>query len=264
MLVLIGAVPSQVQWPALKRPFVTIGVLLQTSGAYDCQSKRRVRRQPTGGNMKHLAYAVVAAAVLAGCGGGGPSTDAGSASASTPGVQPPQKLGAYFGTWSSDCANHAVDTATIVNGAWGHPEFQTDVINITIRTDYYNNANCTGNIIATVTPSTYATAMYVDSANAPVVLTPGAPPVTVKVDKVSATLSAHTVTVSGSAVTHTVMNGQAQWCIDYGGNSTCLKDEGTYPAQGTSTGGLYLQGSTLYELELNGSVYTVDERFTKQ
>jgi hypothetical protein len=89
--------------------------------------------------------------------------------------------------------------------------------------------------------------------------------VKVKVDKVSATLSAHTVTVSGSAVTHTVVNGQARWCIDYGGgNSVCLKDEDTYPAQGTSTGGLYLQGDTLYQLELNGSVYTVDERFTKQ
>lgn len=213
--------------------------------------------------MKHLAYAALAAAILSGCGGG--SGSPGATGSNAPSLQGGStsntQLDAYVGTWASDCADHAVDTATIARAS-GSPA----TVTIAVKTDYYAGATCTGNIVATMTSSADVSATYAGTVDTSIVFTPGAAAVAAKVDKISATLPQHTVSITGTGVMRSVTaNGQAQWCINYGsGSSNCIVDQGTYPAQNGLDGGLYVQNNVLYELEPSGSVYTVDERFTKR
>jgi len=89
----------------------------------------------------------------------------------------------------------------------------------------------------------------------------GTAAIPIKADKLTANLPQHTLSVTGSGVTHTT----GQWCIAYAsGTSACIKDEGTYPAQNGVAGGLALQGNTLYDLTANGSSWVVDSVFTKK
>lgn len=168
------------------------------------------------------------------------------------------KLAGYVGTWSGDCSDHAIDNATITSPS-------NNTITIAMRTDYYAGVNCTGAIIATETEGADVTATYVETIDLSIVFTQGSAATPAKVDKITASLPQHTRSISGTAVTHTVQNGQAMWCIDFGGgNQSCIWDEGTYPAQSGVTGGLYLQNNFLYELSPSGSLYVVNERFTKK
>lgn len=206
--------------------------------------------------MKHWAYIGATAIVLCGCGGGG--GDGGTTSA--PPVATTSPLDAYAGTWASACADHAIDTLVIARAS-GTP----DAITVANKTDYYANAGCTGSIVGTVTQSADATAAYGGSVDASIVPSAGAAAVSVKVDKLTANLPQHTLSVTGSGVTHTTANGQAQWCIAYGnGASTCIRDDGTYPAQNGVAGGLALQGTTLYDLTASGASWVVDGVFTKK
>lgn len=197
--------------------------------------------------MKAWTFVGVAVAVLSGCGGGGGS------SSTTPPASTTSPLDAYAGTWASACSDHAVATLVIARSA--------DAITVGNKTDYYANADCTGAIVGTVTQSADASATYPGTVDASITPAPGAAAIPVKVDKLTANLPAHTLSVTGSGVTHTT----GQWCIAYAnGTSTCIKDEGTYPAQNGVAGGLALQGNTLYDLTTNGASWVVDGVFTKK
>jgi hypothetical protein len=202
--------------------------------------------------MKAWAFVGVAVGVLSGCGGGG----GGGGSTAAPPAATTSPLDAYAGTWASACADHAVATLVIAR-----PAGTADAITVGNKTDYYANADCTGAIVGTVTQSADATATYTGTVDATIAPTPGAAAISVKVDKLTASLPAHTLSVTGSGVTHTT----GQWCIAYAnGTSTCIRDEGTYPAQNGVAGGLALQGNTLYDLTANGSAWVVDGVFTKK
>jgi hypothetical protein len=204
--------------------------------------------------MKHWAVIGATAVALCGCGGGGGgSTAAPPAATASP-------LDAYAGTWGSACADHAVGTLVVARAAG-----TTDTITVANRTDYYANADCTGSIVGTVTQSADATATYGGTVDASIVPGPRAAAVSVKVARLTASLPQHTLAVTGSGVTHTTATGQAQWCIAYAnGTSTCIRDEGTIPAQTGLAGGLAVQGSTLYDLTANGTSWNVDGVYTKK
>jgi hypothetical protein len=207
--------------------------------------------------MKNSGFAAATLVLISACGGGG-GDSGGSASAAAP--APTTQLAAYIGNWASDCYDHAIDSAAI-----SRPAGSSDSITISFKTDYYVNANCTGNIIGTETQSADATATYAGTVDSSIVFTQGAAAIPAKVDKVIASLPAHTVSITGTGVVHTVTNGQAQWCMDYGnGSSICINDEGTRPATSGVAGGLYLQAGVLYELTPSGSLYVVNERFNKK
>ena len=202
--------------------------------------------------MKAWAYVGVAVAVLSGCGGGG----GGGGSSAPPPAATTSPLDAYAGTWASACADHAVSTLIIARSAG-----TADAITVGNKTDYYANADCTGNIVGTVTQSADATATYDGTVDASIAPAPGAAAISVNVDKLTANLPQHMLSVTGSGVTHTT----GQWCIAYAnGTSTCIKDEGTYPAQNGVAGGIALQGNTLYDLTASGSSWVVDGVFTKK
>lgn len=208
--------------------------------------------------MKKFALAASVAFMVSACGGGGDSGSTGGPVATMPSA-PATQLASYLGTWVTACDVREQDTATITR-----PAGSTDAITISYRTDYYAGLNCTGIIVATWTQSASVTAVYDGTIDSSIVFTAGTAAVPAKVDKVKATLPAHTQSVVGPNVIHTVKNGQAQWCIDFGGgNSTCIYDEGAQPAASVA-GGLYLRGNELFELSPSGSVYVVNERFVRK
>jgi hypothetical protein len=210
--------------------------------------------------MKKSMLAVVVLAGLSACGGGGGG--GGDSGNGAPPVQPAPvfPLSAYIGTWAGDCADHEIDTVTVTR-----PAGSSDTISLDIKTEYFSAANCTGTILATETQSAGASATYAGTIDSSIVFTQGATAVAAKVDRVTASLPQHTRSIVGPGVVHTVVNGQAQWCIDYGGgSSTCIRDDGTYPAQTGVAGGLHTRGNEFFELSPSGSVYVVNQRFTKK
>jgi hypothetical protein len=137
----------------------------------------------------------------------------------------------------------------------------TDAITVGNRTDYHANADCTGSIVGTVTQSADATAADTGTVDASITPAPGAAAMSVKINELTANLPQHTLSVTGSGVTHTT----GPWCIAYAnGTFICIKDEGTYPAQNGVADGLALQGDTLYDLMASGSAWGVGCVFTKK
>lgn len=205
--------------------------------------------------MKNFVLVGAMAALLSACGGGG----GGDGNASFPGSPvPANKLAAYVGNWTAGCDSHELMDVTITSPS-------DNTLKITTRSDYYVGANCTGAIVATETESADITATFVDTVDASIVLAPGASATQGKVDKILAGRPASTRSITGTAVTRQVNNGQAQWCIDFGnGSKTCVWDEGTAPAQNGVAGGLHIQGNVMYELMPNGSLYEAYGRYTRK
>lgn len=232
---------------------VGIGEPFVKMTAYHASPKRHtvVAVHPERENMKRFALLAVVGTLVSACGGGG-----GGDNPTTP-QAPTNKLAAYVGNWSADCSDHQIDNVAISS-----PTANTLTINV--RTDYYAAANCTGAIVATETETADVTATYVDTVDSSIVFTPNATATPAKVDRVTASSPQHSRSITGTAVSHVVVNGQAQWCIDYGTSKTCIMDEGAFAAQSGVSGGLFLQNNILYELAPNGSQYVVDERFNKK
>jgi hypothetical protein len=203
-----------------------------------------------------LLLAPLLASLLAACGGGGGHP--GSANG-TPGLgSSTANLDAYVGIWTSSCASSAIDTAVIARAA-----SPANTLTIAVTTQYYANTQCTGDVIATQAWSDNATATYVGTVTSAIVPGPGMAPLTASVDKVTAQLPQRTVTVTGSFVSHRIIDGQANWCIDYAGSSVCVPDR-VYAAGAAPFDGLALQGTDLYELKSNGVNYDAVERFTRK
>lgn len=192
-------------------------------------------------------------AALGACGGGG---DSGSGDTVYP-APAGSRLGAYLGTWASACSGNQVDTATITRTS-------DTGIRIAGKTEYFAQADCSGQAAATVTRTADTSASYRDSIDAGVVLQPGAPAVVVRIDRVSATLPQHVLAVNGPGVMRQTVGGQPQWCIVLaGGLSSCLPDPGTVPAA-SSDAALYASADTLYELAPQGGGYAVTQRYTRR
>jgi hypothetical protein len=198
------------------------------------------------------------ALTLAACGGGG--GNAGSAgNSSTPPVSTAGNLDVYAGTWTSACASHAIDTVGIKRSAAA-----SNALTISVTRNYYAATTCTGDAIATQTWSADATATYVGTVTSSITPGPGLAQLpAAAVDKVTAQLPQRTVTLVGTFVSHKVIDGQPNWCIDYAGGSVCVPDR-IYPAELAPFDGLYLQGNDLYEVKSNGTNYDAVARFTKQ
>lgn len=202
--------------------------------------------------MKARLFSAMAVAILSGCGGG----------SDTPSAPPPAtatQLAAYVGTWGATCSNHRRDSITV-----GRPAGSTDSVTVAYRTDYYLNGDCTGPILATITQSADATATWTGSVDATIIPTPGAAPVPVKIDQVSATIPSYTLVVTGSGVAKSVVNGTTQWCVNLGNaGATCIEDKGIYAGQANVAGGITIRNNALYDLSVTGSTWTVDGIFTR-
>jgi hypothetical protein len=214
--------------------------------------------------MKNRVLASAVMALLAACGGGG--GDSGTTTAPTPPAAPapppPQteQLAGYIGNWAADCKDHAIETLAVSRTAG-----TINSINLAFKSDYYVNADCTGNIVGTWTQSAGVTAVHVDTVDSAITFTIGSNPVASRVDRVAVSQPQHTNSVTGTGVTRMVLNGVAQWCINYGNNTaTCIRDEGTYPATSGGSAGLYVQGNDMYELTPSGMRFVVSTHYRKK
>jgi hypothetical protein len=162
------------------------------------------------------------------------------------------------GTWASACASHAIDTAVIARAAG-----TANALAIAVTTTYYANTACTGDVIATQTWSAATTATYVGTTTSSINPGAGAAAVSASIDKVAAQLPQRSVTLTGTFVSHKIIDGQPNWCVDYAGDSVCVPDR-IYPAELAPFDGLAILGSDLVEVKANGANYDAVERFTKR
>lgn len=205
--------------------------------------------------MKKALIICAASMMVSACGGGGGDSSSPTAPVA---AAPVNKLAAYVGTWVAGCDDHELMEATITSPA-------INTLKIAARSDYYAGANCTGAIVATETESGEITATYVETIDSSIVLSNGAVATPGKVDKITASRTASTRSITGTGVTRVIANGQPQWCINFGnGSQSCVRDEGTDPAQSGIAGGLYIQGNVFYELLPKGSLYEAYGRYTKK
>jgi hypothetical protein len=207
--------------------------------------------------MGSAALAMLLATLLAACGGGGGNP--GSASSPTP---PPAtgggNLDAYVGTWTSACTSHALDTAVIQR-----PAGSANTLTIGVTTNYYANTTCTGDIIATQTWSADTTATYIGTVASSITPAPGVAVISASVDKVTTQVPQRSVTLTGTFVSHKIIDGQPNWCVDYAGGSVCVPDQ-VYAAGAAPFDGLSVQGADLYEVKSNGTNFDAVEHFTKR
>lgn len=209
--------------------------------------------------MRLRIYALAPALplLLAACGGGGGNAG-GAANPPAQPVNSAKRLDAYVGTWTSACASHAIDTAVVARAAGSDT-----ALTIGVTTNYYGNTTCTGDIIATQTWSAPVTATYGGTVSSGVVLAAGAAAQSASVDKVTAQLPQRTVTITGTYVSHKIVDAQPNWCIDYAGSTVCVPDR-VYPAESAPFDGLAVVGSEMAWVKSNGTNYDAVERFTKR
>jgi len=203
--------------------------------------------------MRTTLCGAAMALCLAACGGGGGNPGS-AGTPSTPPVSTGGNLDAYVGTWASACAAHAIDTAVIARAAGSN-----NALTIAVTTNYYANTACTGDVIATQVWSAATTATYVGTVASSIM--PG--PVSASIDRVTAQLPQRSVTLTGTFVSHKIIDGQPNWCVDYAGGSVCVPDK-IYAAEPAPFDGLAIQGSELVEVKSNGVNYDAVERFTKR
>jgi hypothetical protein len=208
--------------------------------------------------VKHLLMMTAVLSGISACGGG-------AGGESTPGpslvsAMPATPLGAYLGNWVGACDFHAVDFVTITR-----PAGSVDSISISYQTNYHANVDCSGPVLGTWTRSASANAVYGGTVDASILFDGGSAAVPARVDKVTTSLPQHTWSVTGIGVVHSVVNGLAQWCIDYpSGGGSCIMDEGIYSGFIVNPAGLYIKGNVMYELRLNGSVYMENRAYIRK
>lgn len=179
-----------------------------------------------------------AAAALTGCGGGGNSGQGLPAQVSN-------ALQKYEGIWIRPCAAHSRDTMTLAasnNGA---------TLAFTIKTEYFANADCTGDVVATGAYTQPATVLqYTGTVKDANVKMPNGETVTASVDQGDASATTFPITFTGSGVTSSVVNGKTVWHIQFSQGST---DVQTNLSTGVTKASLTLRNSTLLVLSVSGN-----------
>jgi hypothetical protein len=205
-----------------------------------------------GNTLKKIAILTVIAMGISACGGGGGGSDA---AATTAVVGPLTK---YEGTWGQGCDSHERTTYNFTASNGGTS------LAITEKSEYFDNAGCTGAIVATGTYSRpEIVAQYNKTeANAPVKMLTGQM-VTGSVDVVTAEGSGEAINFTGSGVTSSVVNGKTVWHIVYNGGSNDLTVD---IKTGSQQGGLLLLNGELLELDLanaSATSFNVNSRYIR-
>lgn len=170
------------------------------------------------------------------------------------------KLAAYLGTWAGPCDMYSKDSVVITESPGS-----ANTVFIKPVSEYYDTPTCDGPVIATLTLSADVVAVHTGTANTSAVFDEGGPIVPATVDLISVTMPGHTMSVTGPNVVHTVVDGDAQWCVDMSeGFTSCIMDPGFTPAQGPESGGLHVSGNTMYVMSLVGNIYMADETYTRK
>ncbi len=187
--------------------------------------------------MKHiLVYAALAStmAMLTACGGGSGS----GAESTVPAVAQP--FAKYQGAWQAACQFHHRETYTLTSSN------NATLLSIVDQSNYYDNDDCTGAVVATgVFSQPIATLLYASTlSNATIKLQSG-DNISDTVDRGTGSGSDAQVSFSGSGVTSSVVNGKTVWHIVYTGGSTDVLVDSV---SGASPGGLLLRNGQLYFL----------------
>lgn len=207
-------------------------------------------KKPLAAVATTFATSIAAATLLAACGGGSSSPDTGTGTVIAP-------LSVYAGSWQAPCDDHELDSVTLSAKANGTLEVIT-------KAEYFVASNCSGTPLATQTTSANASISFTGSADSPVKFTTGGATTTVKLDKVNVAIPSYKTLITGSGVQYLVELGQAKWCFNLGASSrSCILDTGTEPASATS-GGMYINGNTLYLLSLANGTWVPDEIYTRK
>lgn len=182
---------------------------------------------------------VAALVVVAACGGGG---DDGQATTDV--------LAKYAGTFTAACDGHSISTVTLTRTG-------TNALSVSFHDVYYQGASCTGAVVGTADSPTFMALSYQSTSSAAVSGYPSSGGITtMSVDRVTATVTGGTPTLSGSGLQ--LIDGQM--CFVYTGGNTCPSAS---PAGSTSQGGLSLNGSSLLVLSAITSGYELDSVYTK-
>ena len=206
--------------------------------------------------MQRISVCLALTAMLSACGGGGGSAGSGN----TP-LPDPTPVGGplkkYEGAWLDACDSHSRDSTSITATNGGN------TLLMTVKTEFYANAGCTGAVVATGTyPGPAITLTYASTVqNASVKLSSGEL-VTAAVDVGDAAASGQNIIFTGSGVTSRTVNGRTVWHIEFGQGSTDVQFE---LATGSSKGGLLLRNGELWTVTpsgTGGTAFNVENRLT--
>lgn len=204
--------------------------------------------------------------VLAGCGGGsGGNSGADSASAGVNAVvppvvvAPPPALAAYVGTWTPAC-NHSYRQRLVV----ALKSDGSGALEMSTYDETFSTPDCSGPVQFTETTSEKITATPDGAGNIQVTLTADSPASDIRIDKVVSSLPAHTVQITGPAVTKVMVDGKPYWRItDGSGDTTDIPDTGLQKAV-SGKGGFYLRDNELFTVMEKDGAYVLDMRYVKQ
>ncbi|MFZ6876062.1 hypothetical protein ACO0LF_28705 [Undibacterium sp. Di27W] len=205
--------------------------------------------------IKLIGLSVMAAVLLAACGGG---SGGGSTSAVTPADASSGPLSKYVGVWNQGCQNHEIFTTTISATSGG------TALSVSQKMEYYENANCTGAIVATGTyASPFLVAQHVRTeANASVKMLTGET-VASSVDVVNATASGGAINFVGSAVSSSVVNGKTVWKFVFKDATLTQTIE---VSSGSRQGAFMLRNGELFTIQAIGSsstAFAVESRYVR-
>ena len=195
-------------------------------------------KNPTMKKLFNLTLAASAAALVTACGGGGGS---GSGDNSTPVVV--NSMSKYIGEYSY-CDQDHTRTSIALTDAGGQS------LNIAYSEVTYQNANCSGTILANYNWNNPGRVTYI-STDVATVSAPGLPS-SLSVDKVGLSVNTQ-ATLSGP--------GASGNCVTYPRGNFCYD----LIVQGqTNEGAFYLTGNTFYELLRSNGIYYSDGVYTKR
>jgi len=216
---------------------------------------------------KVLALLMVSGTVaLTGCGGGS-SGNSGANSASGDAVvppvvvapPPPPALAAYVGTWQPACDDQYRQRLVVALKNDGSGALEMSTYGETFATP-----DCSGPVQFTETTSEKITATPDGAGNIQLKLVADSPASDIRIDKVVSSLPAHTIQITGPAVTTVMLNGKPHWHINDGsGNTTDIPDTGVQTAV-SGKGGFYLRGNELFTVMEKDGAYVLDMHYVKQ
>lgn len=221
--------------------------------------------------MKFLA-AVLSSSILVACGGGGSDAPASLTTGSpTPGISTPGSstpapspaigaLAKYEGVWRKDCNDHmqVTKTATATSGT---------TFSVVTRENYYDNANCTGDLVATGSYGvpdenvTYAATL----TNASVTLLTGEN-IQADVDPATSVAAVAAFTVTGTGVKATELVGTTLFArIEYTNGEYFVMTHPGLGGQTTSGAFLIRNNELLALLPIDSSTHSfrVRHRYTQ-